>query len=340
MKYGFRDLIIWYLIFYFFIGGALRDIFIWGETDSLEFDSIFAFTSLFIFFIYVFASYTVLYKFYPERKWFHCIVGILLAAVFTIAFRFLVEQMITPHLFDEMNYRKDYGLRNYFIDNYFFGVRYVTFAIVYYLIRYTMFKQGREKDLILEKQKLEIESLNAQINPHFLLNSINNIYSLVYHKSDMALNAIDKLSEILKYNLYEKNDFVSVKKELEIVHQFIELQSLRHEYDISIDIQSSIDSGTKIPQLLILPIVENAFKHGVLNEIENCVYLTLDKIGDDIHIKSGNKKSKHKLKDNTGGIGLKNISDRLNLLYQNKASIDIKDGIDYFSIHITIPYFD
>ncbi len=336
MKFGLRQLFLWHLIFYFIINGA-RDIFLFGETDRHVFDSIFAFTSIFVFFIYVFLTYSVLYKFYPKGKWIYCIIGIALTFLIGVSTRYLVEQIITLKLFDSANYNLNFDIRYYIRDNYGFGVRYMTFATIYYFIRYSIYEKGREKDLIVEKQKIDLKTLNAQINPHFLLNSINNIYSLVYQKSDTALHALDKLSDILKYNLYEKAEFVPIKKELEIIDQFVELQKLKYDFPINIEVYSFEDEGIQIPRLLILPIIENAFKHGVVNDQENPISLVIESADDQIIIKSSNKKTKAVFKDGTGGIGLENIKSRLALLYQDKAKIQINEDNDYFSMQIIIP---
>ena len=203
-----------------------------------------------------------------------------------------------------------------------------------------MYTQNREKDLALEKQNIEISTLNAQINPHFLLNSMNNIYSLVYHKSEKALGAIDKLSEILKYNLYEKKDFVSLNRELEIVTQFLSLEQLRHEAPLAFDMQNTANQDVAIPQLLVLTLVENAFKHGVLNDTQTPIALSIKEEQGMLHILCKNKKSKTLVKDETGGIGLANIKSRLDLIYQGKATFEIDDKSDYFSIFITLPISD
>ena len=314
--------------------------FIFGKTDSLEFDNVFAITGVFIFFIYVLITYSTLFHFYPKRKWLMCLLGILLSFVIVIPLRYFLEQVLTEYLFELSNYNRKFTFRAYVIDNYFFGARYVSIAVIYYLVCFNRYTQNREKDIILEKQQIEISTLNAQVNPHFLLNSMNSIYSLVYHKSDKALGAVDKLSDILKYNLYEKKDFVSVKKELEIANQFLALQQLRHDFPIAFKIESSIEDTVVIPQLLILTMVENAFKHGVLNDPKTPIKLLMKKSNGRIELRCENKKSTTLVKDKIGGIGLVNMKNRLKLMYQGKATFDIEDETDYFSIFVTIPTSD
>lgn len=339
MKIGVKGLFLWYLVFYFLVQGS-EELIIWGETDSLKFDSIFSFTGIIIFFIYALLTYSTLYVYFPKRKWLYCIIGIVITFFVTVASRYLIEEVLTVYLFDLRNYRKGYGIVNYFKDNYLIGVRYILFGAIYYFIRYTMYNQGREKDLVLEKQNIQLETLNAQINPHFLLNSINNIYSLVSQKSDVALDALDKLSEILKYNLYEQRDNVSLNEELNIVEKFIELQKLRYDYPLAIQITKPTNCDFNIPQFLLLTIVENAFKHGDLKEMNNPLTLEIESHDSYIIIKSKNKISTNGFKDNTGGIGLDNVKRRLDVLYEGKATLETNQNTEYFSIYIKIPHDD
>jgi len=198
MKFNLGRLVLAYLLYYFFIEGALRDLLIRGQTDSFDLtSSIFSITSLFIFFLYVVLSYAVLYRYYPSRKWTHCALGLIVAAVITISCRYFIEQILSEALFDQTNYHSGYGIKNYLIDNYFYAFRSTTFGVIYYFVTYSLYKQKRESELVISKKNMEMALLKAQINPHFLLNSMNNIYSLVFHQSDKALPPMDSLTDIL-----------------------------------------------------------------------------------------------------------------------------------------------
>ena len=227
MKLNIGRFLLWYLLYYFLIAGALRDYLIRGYTDSFDItSSIFVLTSLVIFFLYAFISYFTLYKFYPNRKWVYCGMGLLAALLIPMGLRYFIEQVLTKALFESTNYPAQYGAKKYIIDNYFFAIRFMTFGTIYYFIVYSLFKQRRESDLLASKQSMEMALLKSQLNPHFLLNSLNNIYSLVFHKSDDALPAMDKLTDILKYTLYESKEMETLAKEVSIDQKYLELARL------------------------------------------------------------------------------------------------------------------
>lgn len=338
MKFNFGRLVLSYLLYYFFIEGALRDLLIRGQTDSFDLTrSIFSVTSLVIFFLYVVISYAVLHRYYPSRKWVHCALGLIAAALITISSRYLIEQILSDVLFDQTNYPHSYGVKNYLIDNYFYAFRYITFGAIYYFVSYSLYKQKRETELVISKKNMEMALLKAQINPHFLLNSMNNIYSLVFHKSDQALPAMDSLTDILKYSLYESKDFESLEKEISIANQFIELSQLRASYDLHYKIDTDLQgSSIQVPQHLLMPIVENVIKHGDLSASASSARTTISKKGDQLHISSSNKVN-HKLKDQTGGIGLSNLERRLQLLYESNYTMTSKIVDDRYFLDITIP---
>lgn len=338
MKFNFGRLVLAYLLYYFFIEGALRDLLIKGQTDSFDLtSSIFSITSLFIPFLYVIISYATLHRYYPSRKWSHCALGLIAAALITISCRYFIEQILSEALFDQTNYHPNYGLKNYIIDNYFYAFRYITFGAIYYFVTYSLYKQKRETELVISKKNMEMALLKAQINPHFLLNSMNNIYSLVFHKSDQALPAMDSLTDILKYSLYESKDFESLEKEISIANQYIELSKLRAPYDLHYKIDTNVQNvSMQVPQHLLMPIVENVIKHGDLSTSESSAQTTINKKGNQIHIASSNKVN-HKLKDQTGGIGLSNLERRLQLLYESNYTMTSKIVDDRYFLDITIP---
>ncbi len=213
----------------------------------------------------------------------------------------------------------------------------MTFGVIYYFVTYSLYKQKRESELLLSKQAMEMALLKSQINPHFLLNSMNNIYSLVFHKSDNALPAMDKLTDILKYSLYETKEFESLERELDIVQKYIGLAKLRTTlawyYTIETDIK---DTSILIPQHLLMPIVENTIKHGDVSSEESPAITTIKREGSKLHICSNNKINTS-LKDKTGGIGLSNLERRLQLLYDNDYTMDSNLTADYYSLNIIIP---
>jgi two-component system, LytTR family, sensor kinase len=195
----------------------------------------------------------------------------------------------------------------------------------------------------LENQKLqaELSFLKMQINPHFLFNALNNIYSMaVLEKTKRTGDNIMKLSELIRYMLYEKEDEqyrVSLDKEINHINSFIDLQKLRHEGDIYI--RFSIEGYTpdkKIPPLLLFPLIENSFKHGVLQDCDKPVVIQLTITDHHLVFSIHNYKNNY-LKDLTGGIGLVNVRKRLALLYPEKHNFTLHETAHDFSVELQLP---
>lgn len=338
MLFNIRGLVIWFLVFYFFIDGAIRDFVLYGSTDQFGItDSVFNISTIFSFMLYPLFVYWVLYKFYLSKEYLKMIIGIALAFLLPIFIRYFLEQVVTEYLIGISNYNRSMSFKNYFGDNYLFGTRFIPLGVVFFFVEYSIFKQNRAKDLQIANQKLELSVLKSQINPHFLLNSLNNIYSLVYHKSPKSLEALDKLNDLLKYNLYENKDKVSIREELKLVDDFIGLQSIRFDYPVNIDIRADDNVlEHKLPQFTLLPLIENIFKHGMLKDESNPAYIHIERDNQHLVIKSWNKVS-NKEKDGQGGVGLNNLKKRLELIYSSNASVDTSDFNKEFMIMIKLP---
>jgi LytS/YehU family sensor histidine kinase len=199
--------------------------------------------------------------------------------------------------------------------------------------------QKLKDELINQRQSSELALLRSQVNPHFLFNTLNNIYSLVYKKSEEAPAAIMKLSRIMRYMLYDSNiDQVPLEKEVDYLKSFIELQELRinqHGY-VEFTIEGEIENRTIAPMLLI-PFVENAFKHGGKNHSPGItIYLLAENNRFLFQVKNYKKKNTLSKGDEIGGIGLQNIKRRLELLYKGKHLLKIEDGEEMFTVELEI----
>ncbi|MBM3400943.1 MAG: histidine kinase [Bacteroidetes bacterium] len=189
----------------------------------------------------------------------------------------------------------------------------------------------------LENEKLfaELAFLKSQINPHFLFNSLNNIYSLAYQKSDKTPEAILKLSEIMRYMLNESNeDKVSLADEIRYLGNYIELQKLRFKDEsyISFLITGEI-KDQKITPLILISFVENAFKHGIATDKQAPINIFLNIEPERIFFKTTNKKNNQN-KDEAGGIGLQNVQRRLELLYKDNFVFNIEDKNEMYNCEL------
>ena len=240
----------------------------------------------------------------------------------------------------------DYVLPGYYFISYYEFTDILKFVVVY-VIATSLIKLAKswfelsdtnKRLAALQKEKIETElnALKGQINPHFLFNSLNVLYSLVLKKSDESPDAIIKLSDILRYVIYGSDkDYVSLNEEVKLIDNYLGLQKYRIDADSKIDFKYDIsDSNLKIAPMLLLPLVENSFKHGIKGDISQ-TYVDIN-IKADLHeiyfeIKNNIGLSEQMETDKQGGIGLSNIKTRLNLIYPNKHVLEIQETDSFFS---------
>lgn len=197
----------------------------------------------------------------------------------------------------------------------------------------------RWKRLEEEKMKAEVSYLRAQINPHFLFNTLNSIYSLAVKKSDYTSEAIVKLSNMMRYVISETNhDYVSLEEELNYINSYIDLQKLRLTSKITIDTNISSHSyGLRIAPLLLIPFIENAFKHGVNTEEHGYIKINIDVNMRELHLYSENKKVQIQKHISEGsGLGIENSKQRLQLLYPQNHLLAISDSEEKFCVDLKI----
>lgn len=189
-----------------------------------------------------------------------------------------------------------------------------------------------------ERVKTELSFLKQQVNPHFLFNSLNSIYSLSLSKSDATTDTILKLSSILRYMLYEsENSSVSLKDELKIIDDYIELQKLRLTEKVTVTFKvEGIPEEQKIESFILIPLIENAFKYGVDNINESFINLTIKITSTVLELTLDNKIVSGVEKDKDSGIGLKNISRRLELVYSGRHTFEYSSDLNCFKVYLKL----
>jgi LytS/YehU family sensor histidine kinase len=240
---------------------------------------------------------------------------------------------------------------DYYFVSHFDFLEIGTFMVIYILIT-TLLKLSQswfelqevnKRITRIEKEniKSELNELKAQINPHFLFNSLNVIYSQAIKKSNKTPNAIIQLSDILRYVIYDSTkDKVSIETEIKLIEDYIELQKFRIDTTSNIKFEHKVQNeNCKITPMLLLPLVENSFKHGIKGELDHTfVNIKLEANINNILFEIENNKGIGETVESDGnsGIGIANIRQRLTLLYPNKHKFDIEETTTIFKVNMIL----
>lgn len=219
-------------------------------------------------------------------------------------------------------------------------------ATIYRVMQEWIIQQGEKKELESQNLQSELKLLKSQINPHFLFNTLNSLYALTLKKSDLAPEIVLKLSEMMRYMLYECNEKeVFLEKEINYMKNYLELERLRHGTKIDIHLKIDGEIGDeKIAPLLLMPFIENSFKHGINNHInKGFVNLELGIFNSRLEMELTNSKapSMPKIREKkSGGIGLANVKRRLQILYPKSHDLSIEESPFDYKIHLTLQLAD
>ncbi len=207
------------------------------------------------------------------------------------------------------------------------------------LLKQWFLLEGKNKAIEHEKIKTELSFLKSQINPHFLFNTLNNIYTLAITNSVQTPDAILKLSKLMRYLMNDSQQkLVSLTKEIEHLSQYIDLQKLRVTDKVTIDFKVEGDTSLKeITPLILLPFVENAFKYGISAHDNSTIQILIQVKSNLINFKVINPIFKsNSLLIEAGGIGLANVQRRLNLLYNNHHQLKVTNDDLKFVVNLEI----
>lgn len=206
-------------------------------------------------------------------------------------------------------------------------------------------QEQRQKDIEREKIMAELSFLKSQVSPHFLFNTLTNIHALATEKSDDTQEIILKLSQLMRYMLYESDvESILLQKEIECLEDYIELQRMRLSKSRNIQISFQVEGEPRrisIEPMLLIPFVENAFKYGVSYRKKSLIEVNMNIWPGQIHFRVFNYKLNIRSKDleNNHGIGLQNVQRRLKLLYPDRHQLSIQETPETYEIHLTIfPY--
>ncbi|HEY9044921.1 MAG TPA: histidine kinase [Ohtaekwangia sp.] len=207
------------------------------------------------------------------------------------------------------------------------------------LLKFWYTNQKAQQVLKEEKLQAELKFLKTQIHPHFLFNTLNNLYALTLKKSDRAPDMVLKLSELINYMLYEcTSDEVPLSKEIKFIRNYIDIEKMRYGDKLDMELRVAGEANDrKIAPLILLPFVENCFKHGASEELQQSwVKVTIDAQPHVILIKVENNKSNGNGHVRKEGIGIQNVKRRLDLLYPDQYELKIMNGEETFLVVLTI----
>ncbi|WP_025144627.1 sensor histidine kinase [Pedobacter jeongneungensis] len=310
----------WVLVLGYFYGGYLID----GTTFT---KAAFSISMNFIQLIEFYICYLWVYpRFLKKHKIPQLIGGILFTIAVFIALRYLIEEVLYLKWFGFHNYDDGVTTWAYISDNIYWSIAFIVAPAAVYGIEQSFKSEQVNRKLKEEVVKAELSFLKSQINPHFLYNTLNYVYSLAIPVSDKLANAVLRLSDLMRYTLNDSPDGkVSLDKEVEYLESYVELFKMRFEPKFYVDFVTEGISDQKIASLILIPFVENAFKHGVVNDEAQPVRIKLKVQHKRLSFEVSNKIS-HAQKDHSSGIGMINIHRRLDLIYPDRHELLISNN--------------
>lgn len=247
-------------------------------------------------------------------------------------------------------YLADWIFPDYYFISYYTWTDIIQFIMVYMGITTLLqlsrswFREAEIKQQLAEikqeQTEVELKALRAQINPHFLFNSLNHIYALAKRQAPETASAVLKLSDLLRYTIRNLNKpKVPLTKELNYIRQYVELYKSRvhHPERIQLHIHTDFDPGLTIPPLLLIVFIENCFKHGSIKKKGEKMIVSISFEKSTLILKTENTVDEQRqLPEESGGLGLDNVKRRLNLLYSNRHRLAIENKNGIFTINLTL----
>lgn len=294
------------------------------------------YTFLIVSFIVFYINYLfVVPFFFNPNKLYRSVIGYFLSVTCFVLLRYFAEEFVVKIIRGYGNYHPKTSLWFYFYDNIFYSTATIFFSTAICLFKLFSKSEEEKSKLIEEKKNSELQALKTQINPHFIFNTLNNIYSLVYQKSDKALPAIEELGQLLRYSTKDlEKDFIPLEKEIGYLESLIELEKLRIKNPELLIIEKKINfPNLNISPMLLVPFVENAFKHGDFSGKGFTLKISDSNQTLNFHLQNFKKQ---RSKDSLSGIGIGNVKKRLEILYPKKYELDIVETETDFTVDLKI----
>ncbi|MCC9167679.1 sensor histidine kinase [Pontibacter harenae] len=287
---------------------------------------------------YLMPRYLLLKRYLEYFVYLFLLMAAIVALMQYVLLPLLVDPFFCPTTYTTDNLSLYRFIKNVVSINYVVAV-----TAVIYLLKNWYRHQQASQTLAKDKLEAELQFLKGQIHPHFLFNTLNSLYALTLKKADTAPEVVLKLSDLMDYMLYDAAAAkVPLTKELSYIKNYIDLERMRYGNRVAISYnEAGSVSGLSIAPLMLLPFVENAFKHGVSSENDDA-WIRIDvKVGEHklvllVENSKGVGSRVHSTREMAAGIGLKNVSRRLDLLYEEKHLLKIEDEPESYTIRLEL----
>jgi sensor histidine kinase YesM len=277
--------------------------------------------------------YFLIPRFLFKKKYGYFFAGLLVVLLLCLGYSALVQMMINGKVFNGLTMNEGRGVLPF--------IHIGGIAIAINLLKYWYQQKQQTIEAEQKKTAAELELLKSQVHPHFLFNTLNNLYSHVLDQSPKAPEIVLKLSDLLRFMIYESSvPLIPLTKEIKLLQEYISLEQLRYgdRLDVSVTVTGPLEDKQVTP-LLMLPLVENAFKHGTSNQTDQCwISFDLHVTEQGMHFKLVNSKDGAQTTgDNKRkGIGLLNVKRRLDLLYNGRYTFATEEDKEVFIVNLEI----
>jgi two-component system, LytTR family, sensor kinase len=296
------------------------------------------FAVILVYIVFFYVNYLYLIPRYFSKKKYLRFLGFLLILEIITIILFIIDAYFLDWLYDT---------NNYFVQDRISCLVYLIFQTFFYLVvstgaRFTrdwFQTQKLKEELQQYKVSAELALLKYQLNPHFLFNSLNNIYSLIISKSDKLEESILKLSDLMRYILKNTEDeMVPLSEEIKFLQSFTDLQKLRLSKPSIVDFSVTGNSNKLlIRPMILIPFIENTFKHGDLVTENAKISIGIDILNKTINLNVSNRIAEsNQTKDSISGIGIPNVRRRLEILYSGRYSLNINSQNGYFKVELSL----
>ncbi|MFY0604807.1 MAG: histidine kinase [Flavobacteriaceae bacterium] len=253
--------------------------------------------------------------------------------------RYFLEEIVVYSIGGYHNYHESRRVFWYYVfDNSYYSLQIILFSTFIYLLLQYQKNNNKIHELQLEHQKAEMGALKMQLEPHFLFNTLNVFYTELIETQPETAKGIHKLSDLLRHLTYDaQKDYIPLKKELQFINDYIFFYKKRFENNLylNFNVKGDVDDQ-EIPSLILIHFVENIFKHGITNDKNNPVKITIEVANNTLILETQNKVSSVK-NYSSNGIGRKNLQKRLHLIYKDKYDFTHKQADNFYISYLKIP---